>query len=83
VVEEINRIPKLSCLSPEGGFYAWINIKETGEQSAAFVERLLNEKQMALVPGSAFGPHGEGYVRMTCVKSWEDLRAGLERLRTV
>jgi aspartate/methionine/tyrosine aminotransferase len=83
VVEGINRIPKLSCLSPEGGFYAWINIKETGEQSAAFVERLLDERQMALVPGSAFGPHGEGYVRMTCVKSWEDLRAGLERLRTI
>jgi aspartate/methionine/tyrosine aminotransferase len=81
VAEEINRIPKLSCLPPEGGFYAWINIEETGEASTSFAERLLAEKHVALVPGAAFGPHGEGYVRMTCVKSWAALRVGLERVR--
>ncbi len=81
VAEEVNRIPKLTCKPPEGGFYAWINIQETGETSASFAERLLKEKQMALVPGAAFGPGGEGYVRMTCVKSWADLRAGLGCLR--
>jgi aspartate/methionine/tyrosine aminotransferase len=81
VSKEINAIQKLSCLSPEGGFYAWIDIRETGETSEEFAERLLKEQQVALVPGSAFGTNGEGYVRMTCVKSWEDLREGLARIR--
>ncbi len=81
VVSEINRIPKLSCKPPEGGFYAWIDIKETGEKSQALAERLLKEQHIALVPGSAFGSSGEGYLRMTCVKSWDDLRQGLDRLR--
>ena len=79
--EEINRIPKLSCEAPEGGFYTWINIEKTGASSTEFAERLLKEKQIALVPGAAFGPSGEGYVRMTCVKSWDELREGLARLR--
>lgn len=81
VTSEINRIPKISCLPPEGGFYAWINIKETGETSGALAERLLKEQHMALVPGSAFGVSGEGYLRMTCVKSWEDIREGVRRLK--
>ena len=80
-VSEINRIGALSCQPPEGGYYAWINCKETGENSEALAERLLKEQHIALVPGSAFGPSGEGYLRMTCVKSWDDLRTGIERLR--
>ncbi len=81
VAKEVNLIPGLSCRPPEGGFYAWIDIRATGEGSAEFCERLLKERHIALVPGSAFGPAGEGYVRMTCVKSWDDLREGLALLR--
>jgi aspartate/methionine/tyrosine aminotransferase len=81
VTEEINKIPKLSCRMPEGGFYAWIDIRETGETSADFCERMLKEQHVALVPGGPFGPSGEGYVRMTCVKSWEDLKKGLGSIR--
>ena len=51
VVSEINKISWLSCVPPEGGFYAWINIKATGEKSIAFAERLLKEQHIALVPG--------------------------------
>lgn len=80
-VDEINKIPGLSCGMPEGGFYAWINIKETGYTSVQLCEKLLQEQHIALVPGAAFGEFGEGYIRMTCVKSWEDLRAGLELLK--
>ena len=80
-VSEINRIPKLSCSPPEGGFYAWIDIRQTGETSVALAERLLKEQYIAFVPGSAFGASGEGYLRMTCVRSWDDLRAGLSRLK--
>jgi len=78
---EINRIPKLSCDTPEGGFFTWIDISETGETSEGFGERLLEEQRVALIPGSAFGPSGEGFMRMTCVRSWGDLRAGLVRIK--
>jgi aspartate/methionine/tyrosine aminotransferase len=78
---EINTIPKLSCDMPEGGFYAWIDISKTGEFSVEFGERLLEEQHIALIPGSAFGPSGEGFMRMTCVRSWDELRAGLSRLK--
>lgn len=78
---EINTIPKLSCDTPEGGFYAWIDISETGETSVEFGERLLEEQHVALIPGSAFGPSGEGFMRMTCVRSWDDLRTGLSQLK--
>ena len=81
VADEINRIPGLSCRPPEGGFYAWIDIRPAGESSAEFCERLLEERHIALVPGSAFGSAGEGYVRMTCVKSWDDLKEGLALMR--
>jgi aspartate/methionine/tyrosine aminotransferase len=80
VVSGINRIPGLSCQMPEGGFYAWIDVRKTGETSVSFCKRLLSEQHVALVPGAAFGPNGEGYVRMTCVKSWGDLEEGLSRL---
>ncbi len=80
VTDEINRIPRISCHKPEGSFYAWINIKKTGESSVVLAERLLNEQYIALVPGSAFGKTGEGYLRMTCVKSRADINEGIIRL---
>jgi aspartate/methionine/tyrosine aminotransferase len=80
VSSAVNQMPQLSCRIPEGAFYAWIDIRATGEASTAFCERLLAEQHVALVPGSAFGPNGEGYVRMTCVKSWTDLEEGLARI---
>jgi len=81
VVAELNRLPGVSCLMPEGGFYAWIDISKRGEPSVASAERLLTEHHVTLVPGAAFGAHGEGYLRMTCVKSWDDLHKGLERIK--
>ncbi|MCK6439367.1 MAG: pyridoxal phosphate-dependent aminotransferase [Planctomycetes bacterium] len=82
-VKEINAIPGLSCDMPEGGFYAWIDIRQREQSSEAFCERLLNDHHIALVPGAAFGPRGEGFVRMTCVKSWDELRAGIALLRAI
>lgn len=81
VVSELNRIPNISCDHPEGGFYAWIDITGTGETSEQLTERLLREYHVALVPGPAFGATGEGYLRMTCVRSWDDLREGLLRFK--
>lgn len=81
VAEVVGTIPGVRCAIPEGGFYAWIDVRARGEKSVALAERLLREQGIALVPGAAFGPHGEGYLRMTCVKSWTDVETGLERLQ--
>lgn len=80
-VSELNRIPNIACDPPEGGFYAWIDITGTGETSEQLAERLLRKYHIALVPGPAFGATGEGYLRMTCVRSWDDLREGLLRFK--
>jgi len=81
VAAAVNAIPGVHCAVPEGGFYAWIDVSSRTEPSEALAERLLREQGIALVPGSAFGRNGEGYLRMTCVKSWSDLEEGLVRLR--
>ena len=80
VVTAANELPMASCEMPEGSFYAWIDVSEMGVPTVELAERLLREQHIALIPGSAFGPTGEGFLRMTCVKSWEDVRAGVARL---
>jgi len=80
VTDAVDRLPGMSCRMPEGGFYAWIDISETGWKSDELADYLLADRQIALVPGSAFGPHGEGYLRMTCVKSREDLSEAIRQL---
>jgi aspartate/methionine/tyrosine aminotransferase len=81
VVSELNKLPNISCDLPEGGFYAWIDISKTGLTSTDMAKRLLEKHLIALVPGVAFGSQGEGYLRMTCVRSWEELREGLSRFK--
>lgn len=77
---ELNAIKGLSCNKPEGGFYAWVDIKDTGRDSNAFSKSLLTEKHVAVVPGSEFGPSGEGFIRITCVKSNQELKEGIKRI---
>jgi len=79
VVEGLNRIG-LSCLSPRGAFYCFPSIRSTGLTSQQFAEQLLFEERVAVVPGDAFGPSGEGHVRMCYAASREDLREALRRM---
>jgi aspartate/methionine/tyrosine aminotransferase len=81
VANELNSIPGISCPMPEGAFFVWADISKLGISSMEFVERLLDEERVALVHGSSFGDSGEGYFRMTCSKTWDDNRAGLERIK--
>jgi aspartate aminotransferase len=81
MTRELDRMPGVRCGSPEGGFYGWADIRATGESSEELAERLLRDHHVALVPGSAFGPQGEGFLRITCVKSRADLEEGIRRLR--
>ena len=70
----------LPCFEPFGAFYVFPCIKEFGMTSEAFAERLLKEERVAVVPGTAFGECGEGYLRISYAYSLEDLKIALGRL---
>jgi aminotransferase len=71
----------LSCFEPKGAFYAFPSIKGTGLTSEEFAERLLTEEKVAVVPGSAFGRCGEGYIRCCYATSMADIEEALVRMR--
>lgn len=71
----------LSCFEPKGAFYAFPSIKCTGMTSEEFAERLLAKEKVAVVPGSAFGDCGEGYVRCCYATALEDIEEALKRMR--
>ncbi|MFZ1806074.1 MAG: aminotransferase class I/II-fold pyridoxal phosphate-dependent enzyme [Cyclobacteriaceae bacterium] len=80
--QSLDGIPGLKCYTPEGGFYGWVDISALDITSEEFCNQLLEGEKVALVPGVSFGAHGENYVRITCVKSWEEINNGLERIRS-
>lgn len=79
IVSKIRNIG-LECFEPEGAFYIFPSIKSTGLTSLEFCERLLKEEKVAVVPGTAFGPSGEGYIRCSYAYSIESIKAALERI---
>ncbi len=70
----------LDCHSPGGAFYVFPSIKKTGLSSMQFAKSLLAEKNVAVVPGSAFGPEGEGFIRMSYATSEEELKTALQKI---
>ena len=73
--------PGLSCKKPEGAFYIFMNIKSLGKTSAEIANYFLEEAKVATVAGSAFGPLGEGYIRISYACSYERIVEGLERIK--
>lgn len=80
MAEQLNAIPGLSCVPPEGGFYAWVDVSQSGWTAEEFAERLLSEHHVAVVPGAPFGNTGRERVRVTCVQSWDNLREAVARI---
>lgn len=70
----------LSCFEPMGAFYVFPCIKSTGLTSEEFCERLLCEENVAVVPGTAFGECGEGFIRCSYAYSIESIKGALERI---
>jgi aspartate aminotransferase len=71
----------VTCHAPDGTFYAFADIRGTGVgDSARFAESLLERSAVAVTPGSAFGPGGEGYVRLSFATSADVLRQVLVRM---
>jgi aminotransferase len=79
-VPGLNTLRGLSCLLPRGAFYAWVDIRSTGMRSDEFCRELLETEFVSCVPGTAFGPSGEGYVRFSYANSYERLAQALQRL---
>ncbi len=76
----LDKIEGLKCYTPEGGFYAWVDISELNISSEAFSDQLLEKENMAVIPGASFGEQGKDYIRITCVKSWDEIDQGLARI---
>ena len=71
----------LTCFEPEGAFYVFPCIRSTGMTSDEFAQHLLYEKRVAVVPGTAFGDCGEGFVRISYAYSVEHLQEAMKRIR--
>lgn len=79
LLHEFRRM-RLDCFEPFGAFYIFPNIQEFGMTSEEFATRFLEEEKVAVVPGSAFGECGEGYLRVSYAYSLEDLKEAIGRL---
>jgi aminotransferase len=70
----------LKCIKPDGAFYIFPSIGSTGLDSMSFARRLLEEEKVAVVPGTAFGRVGEGFVRMSYASSYQNLEEAMNRI---
>ena len=70
----------LNCLLPQGAFYAFPSVAATGLSSEEFAKRLLEDQRVAVVPGTAFGAGGEGFVRCCYATGRDELKEALERI---
>jgi len=81
IVAGLNSIPGFSCVTPQGAFYAFPNIRKTGRSSKELENELLLDAGVATVAGTAFGKFGEGYLRFSYANSLEKIEQALERVR--
>ncbi len=83
MIAGLNRIPGMSCRVPRGAFYAFPNIRALGLTSSELATLLLDEGGVATLPGTAFGPEGEGYLRLCFSTSLENIEKALARITRV
>jgi aspartate aminotransferase len=80
IVAGLNAIPGLSCVRPHGAFYVFPNITKTGLTSEVMAARCLDEAGVAVLSGTAFGAHGQGYLRLSYANSLPNIETALDRL---
>lgn len=83
IVAELNKIKGISCIKPEGAFYVFANIKRTGKSSEEIYDELLTKGRVVVIPGSAFGKQGKGYIRIAYTLPIDRLREAVKRIRKV
>lgn len=80
IVQGLNTIPGVRCPMPKGAFYAFPNVQAFGRPVAELADYLLEEAGVAVLPGTAFGRNGEGYLRLSYANSSENIQRALERM---
>ena len=80
IVEGLNKIKGFSCLCPKGAFYVFPNITGFGMSSRETAEYILEKTHVVTSPGDAFGPDGEGYIRICYASKYEDIKEALSRM---
>jgi aspartate aminotransferase len=80
VVEGLNGLTGVSCITPKGAFYAFPNVTGTGWKAKPLASALLEEAGVAIIGGPDFGVHGEGYIRLSYANSEENIARALERM---
>jgi len=81
VVQLLNEIDGVSCITPAGAFYVFPNVKSFGKPVKQLGEYLLQEANVAVLGGTAFGAEGEGYLRLSYANSKEQIREGVSRIK--
>lgn len=81
IVSELNQVEGFRCIEPGGAFYAFPNIEGTGMSAKALQDELLEVAGVAIIAGTSFGAHGEGYVRFSYANSTENIREAIRRVR--
>ncbi len=82
MVGELNKIPGTSCMKPGGTFYAFPNVTSFKRSSSELARYLLEKAQVAVIPGSAFGKGGEGFLRLSFAASADNIKEALSRIRS-
>jgi aspartate/methionine/tyrosine aminotransferase len=81
IVKRLNEIPGFRCTTPAGAFYAFPNVTGTGLSSKDLADLLLNEAGVACLNGTAFGKHGDGYLRFSYASSLANIEEAMRRVR--
>jgi aspartate aminotransferase len=79
-IHDLNRVPGFRCSPPEGAFYAWVNISETGMSGEELCRIMLEEAGVAAIPGAAFGAAGTNFIRFSFASSTATLQEAVERI---
>lgn len=82
ILQNLNSIPGIHCLKPTGVFYAFPNVKQLPISCEELVDYLLSEAGVALLPGTAYGKFGDGYLRLSYANSVENTRDSISRIKT-
>ncbi len=80
IVQGLNNLPGVSCITPKGAFYVFPNVKQLSMSSQELEHYFLNEAGVAVLSGTAFGKYGDGYLRFSYANSIENIEKGLERI---
>jgi aspartate/methionine/tyrosine aminotransferase len=83
IVGGLNEIPGVTCVEPQGAFYAFPNITGTGLTASELADRLLYKAGVAALPGTAFGPWGEGFLRFSYANSVANIQVALDAITSL